>query len=52
MPQTFAERFSRALKVIASIAWRPPVIALALGSMLLGTVQTCTFKNCGQKEMK
>lgn len=31
---------------------RPPVVALALGSVLLGTVQTGTFKNCGQKEMK
>lgn len=29
----------------------PSGTALALGSMLLGAAQTCTFKNCGQKEM-
>ena len=44
--QTFAERFGRALKLIASccvtIAPRPPMIALALGSTLLGAVQTRT----------
>lgn len=54
--QMFAGRFSspnvNTESLCDQITWRPAVTAPVLGSVLLGTSQTCTCKNCWQKEVK